>query len=89
MVGMEMQPSQFTLRTVFKWVTAVGIILGLLVAIDRWGNAKVMEIEQEAARQRVLERGSDTEYDRLLLGDEVDSLKSEFERREATRTISK
>ena len=45
-----------------------------------------MEIERESARQRVLERGSDTEYDRYLLGSEMDTLKSEREQRLATES---
>ncbi len=80
---MTMQAGQFTLRRLFAGLTIFGIILGLAVAVSRWANDMIMEVERDAARARVLERGSDSEYDRRLLGDEVDSLKSEFERRKS------
>jgi hypothetical protein len=70
------RPFQFSLRTLFVVVTAIGIFLGASLAFLRWSNEFVLNIERDAARERVLRLGTETEYDRWLIGNEVDSLKA-------------
>jgi hypothetical protein len=51
-------------------------VLGASLAFVRWGNEFVLNIERDAARERILRLGTETEYDRWLIGNEVDSLKA-------------
>jgi hypothetical protein len=74
------RPVQFSLRTLFVVMTAIGIFFGASLAFVRWGNELVMNIERDAARERVLRLGTETEYDHWLIGNEVDSLKAQHQR---------
>jgi hypothetical protein len=77
----DRQAIRFSLRRMFIAFTVVSVVVGLLVGGVRWINSKVMDIGREAARYRIIESGSDTPYDRELLGAEVDELKAEYQKR--------
>jgi hypothetical protein len=77
----DLQPIRFSLRRMFVVLTVIAVVVGLLSGGVRWTNSIVIRVEQNAARQRVRERGSDTDYDRHLLGAEVDALKAEYQKR--------
>jgi hypothetical protein len=71
---------QFRLRTLMIVVTVIGVLLGLSTALVNGIDALILRVERDAARQRVLETGTETEYDRRLLGDEIESLKVQRQR---------
>ena len=51
-------------------------VTAAMFRLFRCANEAVLDVERDAARHRILEHGSDSEYDRRLLGDEVDVLKA-------------
>ena len=81
---MEPSHGQFTIRSILKWTTVLAVILGAILALKKYVGDMAMRVEREAARKRVLEDGSDIQYDRDLLGAEVDSLKAERAHRLST-----
>jgi hypothetical protein len=83
MIDSPKRPFQFSLRTLLIVVTAIGIFLAASLAFVRWGNEFILNIERDAARERVLRLGTETEYDRRLIGNEVDSLKAQHQRNQA------
>jgi hypothetical protein len=82
----ELQPFRFSLRRIFVVLTVIAVVVGLASGGVRWINSIIMHVEQDAARQGVLECGSDTAYDRQLLGAEVDTLKAEYQKRTNEQT---
>jgi hypothetical protein len=74
-------PIRFSLRRMLVVLTVIAIVLGVASGGVRWLNSIVMDVERDAARQRVLDRGDEAAYDRQLLGDEVDALKADYRRR--------
>ena len=81
MRGMKSKALQFTLAMILGVITAIAVCMGLGTGLWRWGNSVILDVERDAARDRVLDEGSDTEYDRHLLGSEFDRLKAEHDRR--------
>jgi hypothetical protein len=77
----ELRPIRFSLRRMFVVLTVIAVVAGLTAGSVHWINSIIMFVERDAARQRVLEWGSDTAYDRELLGAEVDALKAENQKR--------
>jgi hypothetical protein len=47
-----MKPGQFTLRRLFFITTLLAVLIGMLVAIDRWKNNSIRENNERAARER-------------------------------------
>lgn len=68
------------MRTMLLVVTAIGVCLAVTLACSRYLDSVVMRIEREAARERVLDTGSASSYDRELLGDDAESLIIEHQR---------
>jgi hypothetical protein len=69
-------PFQYSIRTLLLVATALGLALALALSLLAFTNSMIMRVERDAARERVLRTGLESSYDRRLLGDEVDSLKT-------------
>ncbi len=85
-----MKSNQFSLRQLLIVVTLIGASIGLAIGSVRWLQERILKIERDAMRQSIVENELDpksptsrldSEYARLLLGDEIDSLRAERQRR--------
>jgi hypothetical protein len=86
------------LRRTLLYVTLVVAVICAAASICWWGQHQIMEIERDAMRQYIIENELqppyrtdrlDSEYAHLLLGDEVDSLKAEQQRRKEKNPLSR
>ena len=75
----DSRPFQFSLRALLLVVTLLGLLLGVTTALYRWGEGIIINVERDAARERVLRTGDVMDYDRRLLGDEADALKAQHQ----------
>ncbi len=67
------------LRLAFWWAVSIAIVIAGYQFVEQM----IFQVESEAAREHVLETGEATEYHRIYLGDQVEQLKAEHDRRRA------
>ena len=87
----SMQSGQYSLRAMLLWVGLIAVTIGLIAAGLRWIQGRITRIEQDAMRSSIVEYEIDnpnnppvrlnSDYARRLLGDEIEALKAERQKR--------